>query len=712
MVIIGVCAMAKKVLSQPMTEILDRIRAFGDCQVIIFQELMILNSDIEDWPKVEVLIAFHSTGFPLNKAIMYSELEPKPFLVNDLILQRTLLDRRLVYKILEKNCISTPHYLVMNRDADGNSTQSFEEYEGHICIDGQLMKKPFVEKPVSGDDHNIRVYYPDGGGCRRLFRKIKDRSSEISHENCVVRRNGSYVYEEFVETGRDIKVFAVGSSYAHSESRKSPTVDGIVERNRFGKERRQIERLTDEELSMATMVTKCFKQTVCGLDILRNDNKSYVIDVNGWSFVKGDARYYDHCANILRNICRNYHQNEAKPISDARQLVGILGVFRHSDRTPKQKIKILSTDPEIKSLVSIGKLKTEADRHLLLTHVQSICFRSGDGTTSHDNLKYLDSLRSLECVLLSSFKSTQLHVKQDPKGSAAALVVCKWGGEITESGIQQSLNLGLHIRQSVADEVGSDLSNFISNTAAHSSHMDRVRMSAEKFLEAFSASSPSTFYKVDEVDPLVRFSSAAKEAIQRSKNTLEKTLLEYRQDDAYDGATPIYSFGISTALKVIDSPQERLAYLLASLKLLIQYCVLHYSGCILKISSFMSDISPMINTLLQSRFPTMVNPFRFYSVDGRSFIKVFAATWLVLGTLRRYQIYLIRQHMIYCITSTFYLSSTNIFLLFFKCQRCYLILLCLKNTVFQLMKSVESRSCWVNPLLNELLTSAFRFSTV
>jgi hypothetical protein len=42
------------------------------------------------------------------------------------------------------------------------------------------LEKPFVEKPLDADDHNIYVYYPSstGGGCRRLFRKEGDRSSE------------------------------------------------------------------------------------------------------------------------------------------------------------------------------------------------------------------------------------------------------------------------------------------------------------------------------------------------------------------------------------------------------------------------------------------------------------------------------------------------------------------------------------------------------
>ena len=88
------------------------------------------------------------------------------------------------------------------------------EQDDHVEVNGIVFNKPFVEKPVSAEDHNIYVYYPSsaGGGSQRLFRKIGSRSSFYSSES-TIRKTGSYIYEDFMPTdGTDVK-----GLYFHNE---------------------------------------------------------------------------------------------------------------------------------------------------------------------------------------------------------------------------------------------------------------------------------------------------------------------------------------------------------------------------------------------------------------------------------------------------------------------------------------------------------------
>ncbi|KAL9985509.1 hypothetical protein ACROYT_G007924 [Oculina patagonica] len=377
---IGICAMSKKTNSQPMQEILGRMSAFDCVDIFVFPDDTIMNVPVEEWPICDCLISFYSKGFPLEKAIEYAKLR-KPFSLNDLEMQYALMDRPTMYSLLESAGIETPRHAILLRDEDGNPINTkFVELDDSVQIGDVVFQKPFVEKPVNAEDHNVYIYYPSGagGGSQRLFRKVGNRSSVYSAESSV-RKEGSYIYEDFVVTdGTDVKVYTVGPEYAHAEARKSPSLDGKVERDSQGKEIRYPVILNQYEKELANKVCKLFKQTVCGCDLLRTHGKSYVCDVNGFSFVKTSKKYYDDAAQVLMSLVvqelapqlyKPYNLDVQEEIPAVEALEGtmlelrcVVGIIRHGDRTPKQKMKMEVRHPRF---IELFKKYNGFDEHKL-----------------------------------------------------------------------------------------------------------------------------------------------------------------------------------------------------------------------------------------------------------------------------------------------------------------------------------------------------------
>jgi len=570
-IVIGVCAMAKKAKSAPMLETLNRLTAFiadgrSEFRVITFPEEMILNEPVDKWPECEALIAFFSSGFPLRKAQAYAALR-KPFVFNDLVMQELLFDRVAIYRKLEAVGVPVPHYLVH----DGSSGSVVDEQEDYIEIDGKRLQKPIVEKPISGEDHDIRIYYPRsaGGGSKRLFRKVGDRSSQFyaDEHNTRACDGRSYIYEELLQTeGTDVKVYAVGPEYAHGEARKSPVVDGKVVRNARGKELRYPLILTNDEKEIARKVVLAFGQTLCGFDLLRSGGKSYVCDVNGWSFVKDSHKFWTDSANLLRQYCLHAicpHHLERFPQgqpqmpppnrleadkgpmppkaslraptdTDESELLCVVALTRHGDRTPKQKLKMRTSEPALLGLLGEkqdprAELKIKKIRAMeeLTTIISSLvqqrlldCRRAaasqsassdpaaqmGDDSGRCD--EELDKLMTVQQVLQShpfSGINRKVQIKPiawevvpaaedgtPPKEIATeALFILKWGGELTALGEAQAAWLGAKFRNSLypGDEVGGGVlrlhSTYRHDLKIYSSDEGRVQMTAAAFTKGF-----------------------------------------------------------------------------------------------------------------------------------------------------------------------------------------------------------------------------------
>lgn len=493
---IGVCAMDAKVMSKPCRRILSRLIENGEFETIIFGDKVILDEAIENWPTCDFLISFFSAGFPLDKAIAYANYR-KPFLLNDLVLQKTLWDRRLVLSILNHAGVATPDRLEISRDngpqitkelraklaevgvplltIDSWTDQSEPDWkmvdEDTLWVDGKELKKPFVEKPVDGEDHNVYIYYPKstGGGGRRLFRKIGNKSSEFDPSLSTPRTEGSFIYEEFMDTDNfeDVKAYTVGTDFCHAETRKSPVVDGIVRRNTHGKEIRFITELTDEEKLMARNVSKIFKQTICGFDLLRVNGKSYVIDVNGFSFVKDNTEYYDACSSILRKMfieakkSRDFIKNKVpKTFQNQSQFQekeqkwvfkGSVSVIRHADRTPKQKFKYSFKSPLFISLLKGHKeeviIRAVPDLQVVLETVK---------IAEEKQLEDLKKLKQLRGALEKKidFPGTKIQLKpslnsENPDVVDKVQFILKWGGEPTHSARFQASDVGEQMGQNI-----------------------------------------------------------------------------------------------------------------------------------------------------------------------------------------------------------------------------------------------------------------------
>jgi inositol-hexakisphosphate/diphosphoinositol-pentakisphosphate 1-kinase len=246
---------------------------------------------------------------------------------------------------------------------------------------------------------------------------------------------------------------------------------------------------------------------------------SYVCDVNGWSFVKNSRKYYDDCARvicetILLAIRPEYHSilstvqpltrksqfletpllrndstdssltnRQVSAMEEEEELLCVISVIRHGDRTPKQKMKLHLTDSRYldyfhaNSSSPLANLKVKSKQALtdFLELTKSII---QEGREKCGNMEYFTKLLRIRDVLeshkisgitrklqmkptrwsdpipsstlpspaVSRDPSTEDH--EPPKQVRATEVqfILKWGGDLTPLGEEQAEKMGAEFR--------------------------------------------------------------------------------------------------------------------------------------------------------------------------------------------------------------------------------------------------------------------------
>ena len=220
--VLGIAILEKKRRNKDLPKLIDYLIKLYHIQVVIFSDETIINEPISKWPNCDALLCFYTPEHPVQKTKDYIKLN-NPFLINDLELSETLENRSTIFHHLEKLNIPMPKFVTCSRDLENSETDNsghssiLEEFGDRIIVNGVVLYKPFVEKPLETDKHDVVIYYKNGGSL--VISRSKSGIQTKTSENSAVRRSGNYHYEEYLENGQEVKVYVGSDNYFHSEIR-------------------------------------------------------------------------------------------------------------------------------------------------------------------------------------------------------------------------------------------------------------------------------------------------------------------------------------------------------------------------------------------------------------------------------------------------------------------------------------------------------------
>jgi len=271
--------------------LLNEFTNIYSANVIQLSDRVLETEPVENWPLCDISLTLYldKYNYPpsiLDKISNYTSLR-KPYILNNCEFREVLRNRIDIYKILHELEILTPTFEVG---------------------DYKNIQKPFIEKPVSADEHDIVIYHAEGGSTKIQVKpefgtKIKESENSIPRCDSAETQNlppRTFIYEQFLENATEVKIKVIGDNYAHGEARDG-TDKGVQRDTKNQRETRVSTELTEQELEYAAKIQRTFKQFFIGFDVLRYEGKSYVIDVNdqAWLPKTGRKEFFRNAAILM-----------------------------------------------------------------------------------------------------------------------------------------------------------------------------------------------------------------------------------------------------------------------------------------------------------------------------------------------------------------------------------------------------------------------------
>lgn len=586
-VTLGIMGSSRFLESEELKQVTQLLDSESKVKVKIFTEQQLKNESVDNWEKVHVLLCDSVDPHLLGKVKLYSEMH-QVYLLNDVNNQAVFQSRPKIYALLKMYNLPVVKHVYSDSKSETITEESppqIEEFDDWIQIGKQVLRKPFIEKPVDSRDHRHYIYFSTktGGGCKLLFKKDGVFHSKYKKKLNDIRRNGHFIYEKYLpHDGFDIHVKTIGVEYFHAQATKSPTMRGSELQSL--KQRPRVSfpvNLTMAEKSLCRKVVLLLGQLNCQIDIIRSNGKSFICDVNGFSLEKAKKKFLKDFVFILKKqiyarffpfaplenkppehqtstsslefknflpqksrvslstrvssqlrsfknwftqtgsrlsrpgsspkLFQSVEDSSHSPFQSSRvqrsrsqktgpgesifkkklvkpefhyhdiselgslkanrpkkkeKMRSVIAMFLHQDRTPKQKLKMVTCDPRFLSLFDVKKkkkvlkLKSPSKLKKIIKIAKSIILESDQLIPDSSQIQKTKSLNQIIQVLEDGkrlnginrkvqLKPLEFEANPDTKELKVvrALLVLKWGGNITHSGLKQAERFGSFFRE-------------------------------------------------------------------------------------------------------------------------------------------------------------------------------------------------------------------------------------------------------------------------